>query len=262
MTIIIVSDNGHGTGDEEVNFVYEAEPFDDLEVEVPCQPLSRNGNGRNLDLTVNDIIYYTPGSSISSLNYVRVKVSIDDPMLSVPYNAEHVYRLSDLVVNPNGYLEIPLQLVVEILPFYFIESTLDIYLEIATLDDGLTPAVDGSNFDFRSFGFYPARICLKSIKSGIGFREGIEEAQEMEFLAFPNPVKDYLSLQIPADGDQMPEITLFDLSGKAQSISPTSKYSGNNTWISSVPTAQLPSGIYLLHVRTSERTFSQRLVIE
>ena len=261
-TIIIVTDNGHGTGDDLEDIAYPAQPYDPAETELPCQGLERSGNLRNLNVSVNDIIYYTPDPAISSLNYVRLQVSINDPLLVSPYSAEHVYRITDLTVSSSGHIEIPLQLVVEIQTFYRTEFDLDIYLEISTLDNGISPAPDGSNFNFRSIGPYKTKLCLRSLKNSIGFREGIEVENEIGLTAYPNPVVDYLSLEIPAEGDEEPEILLLDLNGKAQSISPRTKYSGNNTWISSVPTAQLSHGIYMLLVRTSEKTFSQRLIKE
>ena len=262
LTIIIVTDNGHGTGDEEEDLTYPAEPFDPAETELPCQPLERSGNNRNLNVSVNDIIYYTPEPAISTLNYLRLKVSINDPLLVSPYFAEHEYRITDLTISPSGHIEIPLQLVVEIQTFYQTEFELDIFLEISTLTNGISPAPDGSNFEFRSVGPYTTKLCLRSLKDNIGFREGFEVENELGLTAYPNPVTEYLSLEIPANGDQQPEIMLYDLNGKTQSISSKTKYRGNNTWISSVPTAQLNHGIYLLLVRTSEKTFSQRLIKE
>ncbi|MEM8888466.1 MAG: T9SS type A sorting domain-containing protein [Bacteroidota bacterium] len=261
-TIIIVTDNGHGTGEDIEDLAYPAQAFDPAETELPCQAIERSGTLRNLNVIVNDIIYYTPDPAISSLNYVRLQVSINDPLLVSPYSAEHVYRITDLTVSSSGHIEIPLQLVVEIQPFYMAEFDLAINLEISTLNNGISPAPDGSNFEFRSVGPYLTKLCLRSLKNSIGFREGIEVENEMELLAYPNPVTDYLSLQIPAEGDQRPEILLLDLNGKTQSISPRTKYSGNNSWISSVPTAQLSRGIYMLLVRTSEKTFSQKLIKE
>ena len=262
-TIIIVTDNGHGTGDDLEDLAYPAQPFDPAATELPCQGLERSGNLRNLNVIVNDIIYYTPDPAIASLNYVRLQVSINDPLLVSPYSAEHVFRITDLTVSPSGHIEIPLQLLVEIQPFYMTEFELEIFLEISTLNNGISPAPDGSNFEFRSIGPYITKLCLRSLKNTtIGFREGLEVEPEMDFTVYPNPVTNYFSLEIPAGEDQKPEIILLDLNGKTQSISPRTKYSGNTSWISSVPTAQLSRGIYMLLVRTSEKTFSQKLIKE
>ncbi|MEL6250647.1 MAG: T9SS type A sorting domain-containing protein [Bacteroidota bacterium] len=259
-TIIIVTDNGHGTGEDLEDLAYPAQPFDPAETELPCQSIVRNGNNRNLNIKVNDIIYYTPTPAISPLGYVRLQVSINNSLLVSPYNAEFVYRIADLTVSPSGHIEIPLQFVVEITPFYLSEYQLDIYLEISTLNHGLTPAADGSNFEFRSVGPYTTELCLRSLMFFGSMREGIEPERDAVLLASPNPIENFLTLQIHAKENQKPEITLLDLNGKVQSISPRTKYSENNNWISSIPTAQLSSGMYLLLVRTSEKTFSQRLL--
>ena len=76
---------------------------------------------------------------------------------------------------------------------------------------------------------------------------------------YPNPVKDYLQLQISADENFEVKVVLTDISGKIVSISYKVIYHGNNHI--NINTSPLKPGLYLLRMETtSGKTYSYKVI--
>jgi len=81
---------------------------------------------------------------------------------------------------------------------------------------------------------------------------GISEAKRLNFIMYPNPSSSILTIQLP-DGDNTAEVIFYNTLGKE--VYSTKIRSENN-----IDVSRLPSGVYLLKVKTASKIGVQQFV--
>lgn len=127
----------------------------------------------------------------------------------------------------------------------------------------ITFSVNFSGNNFSTFGEDKAgELYIASLNNGTIYKItdislSTESFVKAHFLIYPNPTKSEISIQ-KSDDEYPTEITIFDLTGKLLVHQIT-----ENKKINTIKTANLPSGIYILTVKSNLRHFfTQRLIIE
>ena len=76
----------------------------------------------------------------------------------------------------------------------------------------------------------------------------------------PNPVTDYITIQLLLEHAASIKITLFDYSGKAMFEKNVTMVTGENTLrLTDVP--NVPTGMYYIKLNVGEEVFTQKLII-
>lgn len=81
-----------------------------------------------------------------------------------------------------------------------------------------------------------------------------------EFSMYPNPAKNYVVLNIPAERNSNAEILVYNAAGQKVAQRTTGLMQGNNT-ITFHEIATLPSGTYTVRVQTETQAFAAKLVL-
>ena len=88
----------------------------------------------------------------------------------------------------------------------------------------------------------------------IGSVLSVPESEQTEFSLFPNPANDEVHIRFSGEVES---VTLIDLQGRRMRVELKSKDVGY-----SFTAGAIPSGVYILEIKNSERTFTERLVVE
>ncbi len=90
-------------------------------------------------------------------------------------------------------------------------------------------------------------------------KEGQIEGVTEEFLLFPNPASDAITLDIPVTAETPTQISIFDLSGKLVKTASADLTKGNT--ITKVNTSELSAGMYVIRVQNGNYTSTRKFVI-
>jgi type IX secretion system substrate protein len=86
-------------------------------------------------------------------------------------------------------------------------------------------------------------------------------SNENELLIYPNPVSNYISLQLHSDSRQLITVVIFDNVGQRLIYKNILAEKGDN-YIFLPDVKNLPSGIYLIKVNTGSKMFVEKFVVE
>lgn len=87
---------------------------------------------------------------------------------------------------------------------------------------------------------------------------GIEDREnQSEVLVYPNPANEYFTIELPSPGFASAEVLIMDITGK-----PIRSFVMNGS-VLNVPTSDLPSGIYFIHISSDAReTITLKQIIQ
>ena len=89
---------------------------------------------------------------------------------------------------------------------------------------------------------------------------GVEEHEMISFKAYPVPARDRLNIEYEVRSGEKVEITLTDLSGRTIAvITPEEELSGTQT--ASIPTGELPEGIYFVRYSGDGERFTRKIMV-
>ena len=83
--------------------------------------------------------------------------------------------------------------------------------------------------------------------------------ENVEVIIYPNPVKDLIKVQLQLNKPDLVKVELLTASGQLKYSYFENEKSGNN--VLSISTTDLPSGIYMLKVISSSRSYSKPIII-
>jgi len=134
-----------------------------------------------------------------------------------------------------------------------------------TVDVTFTPDEVNSFYGILSILNNSPTPLVEVICTGIGiWPVGINQVNRNEkpYSLYPNPVKDHLYLALNLSEGKVISIDICDLSGKVQTvINATWIQRGNQQLDLATFTHELKAGIYIMHLRIGENSYSEKLVI-
>lgn len=86
-------------------------------------------------------------------------------------------------------------------------------------------------------------------------------AEEVAFKIYPNPASQYITLRVESSENQVATIQITDTQGRTMLEEKANLGRGTNTVSVSLPD-NCPAGLYVVNIRSGERTGHQRLVVE
>lgn len=99
-----------------------------------------------------------------------------------------------------------------------------------------------------------------NLRANITLNNNDEELQSGQFALYPNPAKNYFTLNIAADAVEEADINIYDLSGRMVLAVKRNLYKGNNDLEIDITT--LPNGTYIMKLKGREKLYNQLLVVE
>ncbi|PCJ77851.1 MAG: hypothetical protein COA57_16485 [Flavobacteriales bacterium] len=130
-----------------------------------------------------------------------------------------------------------------------------------TIDDlmyGFQTPVVGGQYNVAGCMFYSfsKRQLLPRKPSDVDFASGISEARKSDFLIYPNPSKGIFELRIKNEELRIENVEVYNALGELVLKSQVSNLNAQ------IDLSANPKGAYLLRVKSGERTFSRRVVVE
>lgn len=208
--------------------------------------------------TLYRVVYLRFEFTIEYLSYADVAiVNSNFP----PYNGPGSFRIDIDMTNPPAWVTVGPN---------FIEFDLEYYLDLPSnfnTINGHPLTVDLEVFrqETRHGYFstlnasYPIFICTsQSFRTG-----GSTNAAEADHMqVFPNPMKDYVQIELRDDLGETPIISLFDIAGRKYELNQKIKNVSNNEWVISLDTQSLTPGFYMLQAQIGENQYIEKLVKE
>lgn len=259
-TIIIASENAHSTGDEPDFLDLPTIRYDGQNAPPDCKPINLStGDIRSFQVDIHDVVHLPSQIPANQLESVLITAHINHADLNGPVYHTETFLLTDIAVLSGNILEIPLSFSFDVVPDYMFDPHMVIELNLYLRRTGVVPTPDDSGFEFRGLGRYHIDICnYRTLKYGNN-RVGLSEYPHL-IQSAPNPFTDFVEVKSLASATTPPQVQILDMQGKTQKLKIRQKYTGNDTWIASVPTAQIPAGIYLIKVQIVDKTYYTKII--
>ncbi len=137
----------------------------------------------------------------------------------------------------------------------FVADTPYAYIMLGNFfDDANTDTLDPNGI-WNTFSYYYIDdVCVTTNPAGCDFTSGIAEMAANNVTVYPNPVINVLYISYP--GTSNPDISMFNMMG--QSITANVTYSNG---LFMVDTSSLPSGTYLLRVKSKSAIITKKFFI-
>lgn len=264
-TIIIVTDNGHGTGNGAHTSPqqFDRNPKNPKDPNVGCQPVLYI-KGMPNQVIFNEIITYRPSDPIEDLLAIRVEVSIDHPYVSGGLTHSATYQVADLNQIDAYTLEIPFNFSTGLPLGYPQANIMVINLEIYVRDIFTNPMPHWDGFQREAWGSYTVELCTNTSPGAASqggashSRTGIDRSDSFD--ASPNPFTDYVELSIPGNQGIRPSVVVYNLNGEKLNLEYQSKFTGADKWLGSINTKALSPGFYLIRVSNGSEVFNKKIV--
>lgn len=264
--IIIVSDNGQGTGGVgmDLSQEFEANHQDPNRSGPGCQEVIFI-KGLPTKVKYNNFIHYTP-NDLSALDSLKLEISIDHPDVSGGFYYQAKYSRQDLNTINATTLEVPFIFSTGLPYNYPANHEVSMWIEIHTKQ--IYYQHDPSHpFTRRVYGNLDVDICVYNspstgdVPKPVAGTRTFSPASEIKRSSVnPNPFDHYLELNIKTPEDQKPEVRLMDLSGKVWQLPMVAKFSGTDSWIISVSTESIPAGMYFLSAKSKTGTYLEKII--